>query len=75
MKKIKYYLNLNAQYNGEHEIHKETCYYYTMYNSGYNFELLGSFLSEYDAMRTAKEKHPTMKLDGCVFCFKNIHRG
>ena len=35
---INYYLNLNAQSSGEHEVHKESCYYYYMYKSGYNFE-------------------------------------
>ena len=40
---INYYLNLNAQSNGDHEVHKETCHYYYMYKSGYNFELLGAF--------------------------------
>ena len=31
---VNYYLNLNAQSNGDHEIHKETCYYYYRYKSG-----------------------------------------
>ena len=28
---INYYLNLNAHSSGEHEVHKESCYYYYMY--------------------------------------------
>ena len=46
---VNYYLNLNAQSNGDHEVHKESCYYYYMYKSGYNFELLGAFSNELEA--------------------------
>lgn len=72
---INYYLNLNAQSNGEHEIHKESCYYYYMYKSGYNFELLGTFFNENDAVRYAKQKYPIFKIDGCAYCCRNIHKG
>lgn len=72
---INYYLNLNVQSNGDHEIHKETCYYYYMYNNGFNFELLGAFYNEIDAAKYAKQKHPNFKIDGCVYCCPNIHRG
>ncbi len=56
---VNYYLNLNAQSNGDHEVHKESCYYYYMYKSGYNFELLGAFSNELKAVRYARIKHPT----------------
>lgn len=53
---VNYYLNLNAQSNGDHEVHKESCYYYYMFKSGYNFELLGSFSNEMEAVRYARMK-------------------
>lgn len=69
-----YYLNLNAQPNGEHEIHKEFCNYYYMYK-GYNFELLGTFYNEIDAIKYAKLKHPTFKIDTCAYCCPSTNRG
>ena len=36
----------DAQSNGDHEVHKESCYYYYMYKNGFNFELLGAFSNE-----------------------------
>ena len=68
-----YYLNLNAQSNGDHEVHKDTCQYYFLYVRGYNFELLGSFYSEIDAVRYARSKHPNLKIDGCKFCCPRAH--
>lgn len=71
---INYYLNLNAQSSGEHEVHKESCYYYCMYKSGYNFELLGAFSNEIEAVRYARMKHPTFRIDGCAYCCPAAHR-
>lgn len=65
---VNYYLNLNAQSNGDHEVHKESCYYYYMYKSGYNFELLGAFSNELEAVRYARIKYPIFKIDGCAYC-------
>ena len=70
----RYYLNLNAQDNGDHEIHKESCLYYYLYKNGNNFEFLGSFYSDNDALRCAKNKHPNMRIDGCAYCCQSIHR-
>jgi len=71
---INYYLNKNAQSNGDHEIHKESCYYYYMYKGGYNFELIGAFSNEYEAMRYARYKYPYLRIDGCAYCCPNIHQ-
>lgn len=71
---IKYYLNLNAQMNGDHEIHKETCHYCNSFMQGDNFELLGLFSNEIDALSYAKNKYPYMKIDGCAYCCPNIHK-
>ena len=70
-----YYLNLNDQSNGDYEVYKESCYYYYMYKSGHNFELLGSFNNEIDAVNYAKIKHPEYKIDGCAHCCSKAHRG
>lgn len=69
-----YYLNLNAQSNGDHEVHKETCPYYYKYKTGFNFELLGAFWNENDAVRFAKQRHPNFRIDGCAYCCPNAHR-
>ena len=71
---INYYLNLNAQVNGDHEIHKESCLYYYMYKTGNNFEHLGSFDNDYSALNYAKNKHPNLKIDGCSYCCPSIHK-
>ena len=71
---INYYLYLNAQYNGGHEVHKESCYYYYMYKAGSNFELLGAFSNEIDAVKYAKAKHPSFKIDGCAYCCPRAHK-
>ena len=71
---VNYYLNLNAQSNGDHEIHKVPCYYYYRYKSGFNFELLGAFQSEVDAANYAKRRHPDFKIDGCSYCCPIIHK-
>ena len=71
---INYYLNLNAQSNGDHEIHKESCYYYFKYAAGFNFEFLGSFQSDKEAENCAKRKHPEFKIDGCSYCCPAIHK-
>lgn len=71
---VNYYLNLNAQSNGDHEVHKETCPYYYKYRNGFNFELLGAFWNENDAVRFAKQRHPNFRIDGCAYCCSNAHR-
>ena len=71
---INYYLNLNAQSNGDHEIHKESCPYYYIYKNGNNFEYLGSYSNDYDALRHAKIKHPNLEIDGCAYCCSLIHK-
>ena len=71
---VNYYLNLHAQQNGDHEIHKETCPYYYNFKTGYNFAFLGAFSSDYDAMNCAKRRYPLLRIDGCVYCCAAIHK-
>lgn len=69
-----YYLNLNAQSNGDHEIHKEICPYYFKYKNGFNFELLGAFSNELEAVKYARIRHQSIKIDGCAYCCPNAHK-
>ena len=71
---INYYLNLNAQTNGDHEVHKEICPDYYKYKYGSNFEYLGKFSDEIKAVKFAKLKHPYFKIDGCAHCCPKAHR-
>jgi len=70
----KFYLNLHSQSNGDHEVHKEPCDYYKNFKSGSNFEFLGTFSNEIDAVKYAKQKYSTFKIDGCAYCCPKAHR-
>lgn len=39
-----------------------------------NLELLGAFSNELEAVRYARIKHPTFKIDGCAYCCSAAHR-
>ena len=60
---VAYYVNINAQDNGDHEVHKVGCYYmprpeHKLY--------LGVFSNCYEAVREALKKYSTA--DGCHYC-------
>ncbi|MBC9913892.1 hypothetical protein [Chitinophaga varians] len=61
--KQKYYVNNNAQSNGDHEIHVDTCYYFPMMH---NRTYLGEFETCQEAVREAKKRYE--KSNGCVDC-------
>lgn len=66
--KQKYYVNNNAQLNGDHEVHVNTCPYYSvMYNRIY----LGEFETCQEAIREAKKRYP--RSNGCFTCCKPCH--
>ena len=44
-----------------------------MFKSGYNFELLGAFSNEMEAVSYARMKHPTFRIDGCAYCCPDAH--
>ena len=69
-----YYLNLNAQYNGDYEVHKESCPFYYNYKIGGNFIYIGAFINEQDAVKRAKMLYPVYKIDGCAHCCSKTHR-
>ena len=64
----KYYVNKNAQSNGDHEVHREDCSYLP---NALNIEYLGEFYSCAGAVLEAKKKYPTA--NGCYFCSRECH--
>lgn len=67
-----YYLGLVTDNpNHNYEIHKETC---SELPSSVNREYLGVYGSDHEALRAAKSKHPTWRIDGCAICCPDIHK-
>jgi len=64
-----YYVNKNAQANGDHEVHTDGC---THLPDVKNREDLGSFDNCKDAVKKAKKIYP--KADGCYYCLKECHK-
>jgi len=58
-----YYVNTNAQTNGDHEVHHEDC---SFLPARQNRKHLGAFASCRGAVTEAKKTYPTA--DGCAFC-------
>lgn len=65
----KYYVNKNAQDNGDHEVHESGCGWLP---SRENRRYLGEFTTCAPAVRKAKKYYP--KADGCFYCSKACHR-
>ncbi|MBO9728292.1 MAG: hypothetical protein J7623_06600 [Chitinophaga sp.] len=66
--KQKYYVNNNAQLNGDHEVHVNSCPYFSvMYSRIY----LGEFNSCEEAVREAKKRFP--RSNGCSTCNRPCH--
>ncbi len=63
-----YYVNKNAQANGDHEVHEEGCSYLP---EPQNRIYLGLFSNCTDAVREVKKKY--VKANGCYFCSKPCH--
>lgn len=64
----KYYVNKNAQNNGDHEVHKIGCSHCA---DVANRIYLGEFTSCGPAVKKAKD-HFT-KVNGCYYCSNNCH--
>ena len=64
----KYYVNANAQSNGDHEVHDEDCRYLPLPQ---NRTGLGSFSNCSDAVKEAKKHHS--QVNGCKTCSKECH--
>ena len=63
---MKYYVNRNAQSNGDHEVHQENCRYFPS-----NAKYLGEFSNCKDAVNEAKKTYSTA--DGCKTCSPTCH--
>jgi hypothetical protein len=63
-----YYVNKNAQNNGDHEVHKSGCTFMPNEN---NRKYLGDFESCHGAVREAKKTYP--QSNGCYYCSPTCH--
>ncbi len=63
-----YYVNKNAQSNGDHEVHTGSCSYLP---DNDNRLSLGYFLNCKDAVKEAKKHYS--KADGCYYCSEDCH--
>lgn len=62
----KYYVNNDAQSNGDHEVHKEGC----SWMPGSKI-YLGDYTNCKDAVKKAKEYYP--QSNGCYYCANDCH--
>lgn len=65
-----YYVNQKADDNGNHEVHREGCYWLTLVQSK---TYLGSFSSCAPAVAKATQTYPTA--DGCAHCSPACNTG
>lgn len=65
-----YYVNENAQDNGDHEVHKLGC---TFMPQAENRRYLGEFSSCHDAVRAARRYYS--QVNGCYYCSRECHTG
>lgn len=63
-----YYVNTNAQENGDHEVHRPGCSHPPIVQ---NRRALGSFANCQDAVAAAKLIYP--KSNGCYYCTNECH--
>lgn len=69
MKRLKrYYVNKNAQSNGDHEVHEESCF---RLPDETNRIYLGYFSNCKPAVEKAKKYYS--KVDGCYYCSEECH--
>ena len=65
-----YYVNDSAQDNGDHEVHKEGCYWLTLVVSKTS---IGDFVSCYSAVTKARQYYN--QVNGCKHCSLACHTG
>lgn len=63
-----YYVNDNAQSNGDHEVHDRDC---SFLPGAQNRTYLGEFSSCVGAVAAAKKKYS--KSNGCYYCCRSCH--
>lgn len=64
-----YYVNKNAQSNGDHEVHKSGCTYLPKIE---NRIFLGDFITCRSAVTKAKDYYS--QVDGCYYCSNSCHK-
>ena len=64
----RYYVNKNAQNNGDHEVHKQGCKFIL---SDHNRLYLGDFSNCYSAVMEAMKHYP--QSNGCYYCSNECH--
>lgn len=65
-----YYINKNAQANGDHEVHTSSCNYLP---APENRIYLGTFANCRGAVAAAKKFYS--QVDGCYYCCNECHTG
>lgn len=65
---MRFYVNRNAQPNGDHEVHRCTCAWLP---DPQNRLYLGDFLYSSQALAAAKRYYT--RADGCAYCCPEIH--
>ena len=63
-----YYVNTNAQVNGDHEVHRDGCTYFPA-----NHIHLGAFAECYSAVAQARQYF--RQANGCYYCCRACHTG
>jgi hypothetical protein len=63
-----YYVNKNAQANGDHEVHKQGC---SFMPDAQNRQYLGDFADCHDAVRESKKYY--RQSNGCFYCSPECH--
>ncbi|MGS2738752.1 hypothetical protein [Sinomicrobium sp. M5D2P17] len=66
----KYYVNKNAQANGDHEVHKESCLRLPLVE---NRKDLGYHYDCHSAVREARKHYD--QVNGCFHCSEACHTG
>ena len=64
-----YYVNTQAQANGDHEVHQSSCEHQPALAHRH---FLGAFDTCVEAVRAAKKIYPTA--DGCYWCSNACHK-
>jgi len=65
---MRYYVNKNAQANGDHEVHTVTC---SFLPEADNRIYLGDLAGCRPAVREAKKRYP--QSNGCFYCSRDCH--
>lgn len=65
---MRYYVNKNAQPNGDHEVHRATC---SWLPDVANRQYLGDFSTSQEAVREARKLY--YRTDGCAYCCPESH--